>query len=272
MSDPLYEITRHIKACGDNAPKLQQILDENKELFAKAKGSQHNHQAWPGGYLQHVADCLTIAQHIYSMEWQCPFSWSSVVLVLFLHDKEKPFMQIRMAADPEMQLWTHNQRSAFRRSLVSNYNLVLTEEEELALYYIHGEGDQYSPTSRTMNELGALCHAADVLSARLWPNRNMPAQLRQDELDLLSPPGATIKETMEELGIDLPVFCLRMNLAIPEAYQLLKGDMVITTQLADRLEGLFNIDAQFWLNLEANYRRKLRTLNNASENSNSSQA
>lgn len=173
MTSPIYNITRHIKACGDNAPKLQQILDDNQALFAEAKGSQHNHQAWPGGYLQHVSDCLTIAQHIYAIEWDCPFSWSSVVLVQFLHDIEKPFMQERMAADPEMPLWTKQQRAAFRHSIIQQYSLQLTREELLALFFIEGEED-YSPTERKMNELGALCHAADILSARLWHSRCKP--------------------------------------------------------------------------------------------------
>lgn len=170
-------IYRHIKACGDNAPKLQQILDDHMSLFVMAKGSTHNHQAWPGGYLQHVADCMTIARRFINntpSSWPVPFSWGSVVLVLFVHDIEKPFMQQRMAADPEMRPWSDQQRMAFRRSLMAEYKIAITDEEEIALTYIHGEGGAYSRKQRVMNELGALCHMADVGSSRLWWNRNNP--------------------------------------------------------------------------------------------------
>ncbi len=174
------QIYRNIKSCGDNAPKLQQILDDHMSLFVMAKGSTHNHQAWPGGYLQHVADCMTIARRLLNNtppSWPVPFSLGSVVLVLFLHDIEKPFMQKRMAADPEMRLWSDQQRMAFRRSLMAEYKIAITEEEDIALTHIHGEGGAYSSKQRVMNELGALCHAADVLSSRLWWNRNNPKNI-----------------------------------------------------------------------------------------------
>lgn len=167
-------IYRSIKDCGDNAPKLLQILDDHNGIFAKAKGSMHNHQVWEGGYLQHVADTMTIARHIYSIEWDMPFTWSSVVLVLFLHDIEKPFMQERMANDHEMPLWNKAQRLHFKTDIIANYKIELSDEERMALFFIEGEGDAYSPTKRVMNELGALCHAADILSARLWHSRNKP--------------------------------------------------------------------------------------------------
>jgi len=175
MAHPLYYITRFIKATGDNAPKLQQILDDHRETFDKAQGSTHNHQAWPGGYLQHVWDTLHIANCIWShIDWPMPFEWSSVVLVLFLHDIEKPFMQERLSLDKEMPIWSKQQREAFRMEIIAKYEIILTPEEHNALTYIHGEGDDYSPKSRVMNELGALCHAADILSSRLWHNREKP--------------------------------------------------------------------------------------------------
>lgn len=179
MAEPIYDIMRHLKATGDNCEKLYRVLDENKRIIYAAKGSQHNHQAWEGGYLQHVADCISIAIGIHhsmfvDMDWPVPFRLSSVILVLFLHDIEKPFMQDRMAEDPEMPVWSKVQRMKFRSELCIHYNIQLTNEELLALHYIHGEGEDYSTTERKMNELGALCHAADVLSARVWHSRNKP--------------------------------------------------------------------------------------------------
>lgn len=176
MQDPLYNICRHIKACGENAPKLQRILDDNSAIIAKAKGSANNHQPWPGGFLQHISDTLDFASHIFSIERVFPFTWSSVVLVLVLHDIEKPFVQDRMAKDSQMPIWSKEQRANFREDLILVYNIELTAEERTALKYVEGEGQDYSPNKRIMNELSALCHAADILSARLWHSSSKPVK------------------------------------------------------------------------------------------------
>lgn len=179
MEHPLYKITRYLKATGDNCEKLEEILDDHFAAFLMAKGSLHNHQAWPGGYSQHVGDTMTIARSILNVmnkNWSVPFDWGSVVLVIFLHDIEKPFMQLQFAigAPEDYRPWSKEERMAFRNGIIKKYGIELTEEELTALKYIEGEGDDYSATERKMNELGALCHAADVLSTRLWHSRNKP--------------------------------------------------------------------------------------------------
>jgi hypothetical protein len=174
---PIYQIIRHLKATGDNEQNLLKIMDDNRRIFDTAKGSLHKHQAWEGGYLQHIADCMTIAQLFFNHSpWELPFSWSSVVLVLFLHDIEKPFMQGHMADDPNMRPWNEAVRVGFRDGIIARYNITLTDEERKALQYIHGEGLDYSPKERVMNELGALCHMADIGSSRIWHDRNKPEQ------------------------------------------------------------------------------------------------
>lgn len=174
---PMYLITRYIKSCGDNAPKLQEILDDHLATFLVAKGSNNKHQAWPGGYLQHVADCMSLIAMFFNMTnkyWQMPFSRASAMLIMFLHDIEKPFMQQQMCIKPDMEPWTKQQRMGFRNGLIARYGIQLTEEEWNALRFVEGEGDDYDPTKRVMNELAALCHMADIGSARVWPNRNKP--------------------------------------------------------------------------------------------------
>lgn len=172
---PIYDIMRHLKATGDQCEKLYKILDDNKAIIWEAQGSQHNHQAWEGGYLQHVADTMELAIMIYrEAPWPTNLQLSSIILVIFLHDIEKPFMQRRMAEDSEMPVWSKEQRLIFRKQLIEEYDLHLTDEEYTALRYIEGEGGDYSPTERKINPLGALCHAADVMSARLYPDRNKP--------------------------------------------------------------------------------------------------
>lgn len=186
MYDSIYNIQGYIKACGDNAPKLQQILDDHQSTFDFARGSLYKHQAWQGGYLQHVSDCIQLANYMYDYRhnyygetkdlWPISFSWASVVLVLFLHNIEKPFMQMHMSLDSHMPVWNKTQRVMFRGELIAKYDLKLTHEEIQALLYVEGEGADYNPEKRIMNELGALCHAADTLSSRLWYDRNKPTR------------------------------------------------------------------------------------------------
>ncbi len=84
---------------------------------------------------------------------------------------------------------------------------------------------------------------------------------QEDERELLSPPGDHIKETMNELGIDLPLFVIKMGISAEGAKDLLDGKAPLTEAIARRLELTFNTDAQYWLNLETNYREKLQQLN-----------
>ncbi len=71
-----------------------QVLDKNKELFTVARGSSHNHQAWEGGYLNHITEVMNIAKVLYeplNTLRPLPFSLSDSLLVLYLHDLEKPW-------------------------------------------------------------------------------------------------------------------------------------------------------------------------------------
>lgn len=52
------------------------------------------------------------------------------------------------------------------------WKIKLTEEELLAIKYIHGEGNDYCKTKRVMNKLSAFCHACDVFSARVTFDKN----------------------------------------------------------------------------------------------------
>jgi plasmid maintenance system antidote protein VapI len=89
-------------------------------------------------------------------------------------------------------------------------------------------------------------------------------RMHQDELELLSCPGDTIKETIEEMKIGMDSFAWAMKMTIPEAENLISGKLPITTDIADLLEAALDIDAQFWLNREALYREKLAKLTNNS--------
>lgn len=92
------------------------------------------------------------------------------------------------------------------------------------------------------------------------PEPDWEGNAKRDELELLSPPGDTIKETMEALGIDFPLFLIKMQMNYGDCAGLLDGHIAITPDIAAKLQQVLNIDAQFWLNREANYRAKLSKL------------
>ncbi len=159
-----------------NRSICHRILSENRECFEKARGSTHNHQAWDGGYIDHVTDGMNYARHLYTFDKAfgrpLPFTISDVLLIFFLHDLEKPW-RIQVDADGNVSnregLTTKAECGKFRLDLIASYGAVLTLEQQLnALRYIEGESDDYTNKRRVMNELAAFCHKIDIWSARGW--------------------------------------------------------------------------------------------------------
>ena len=139
--------------------------DTHRDLIYRAHGSSHNHQAWPGGYADHLAETLRIAEVLYtglSALRPLPFTLASAHICLYLHDIEKIWQYTTgLPAD-------FNKGDIYTQQLPTVYGLPLTADELNALEYAHGEGDDHRKDKRVMNELAALVHAADNLSARLW--------------------------------------------------------------------------------------------------------
>ena len=77
-----------------NRSVLTRLLSDNRQLFSVARGSSNNHQAWEGGYLDHVKETMNVAslmyEHLNNIR-PLPFSLSDALLVMFLHDIEKPW-------------------------------------------------------------------------------------------------------------------------------------------------------------------------------------
>ncbi len=145
------------------------ILADNEQRFLKAPGSQHNHQAWIGGYLGHIYETFVIAQNSHeslSLIRSLPFSLEDALLVLWLHDLEKPFKYLK----PETNFVDDNAKAEFVRSMIKQYGIVLTDEHVNALAYIHGEGADYNSHKRTQLPLAAFVHCCDTISARIWFN------------------------------------------------------------------------------------------------------
>jgi len=157
-----------------NRKICERILIDHRALFEKSHGSTHNHQTWEGGYIDHVVDCMNYARHLYAFDSSfgrfLPFSLSDVLLILFLHDLEKPWrilIQNGQASNRD-DLQTKEQFKGFRETKLAEYGLVLTPAQLNAFTYVEGECKDYSSRQRVMNELAAFCHKVDSWSARGW--------------------------------------------------------------------------------------------------------
>jgi hypothetical protein len=161
-----------------NAARCRQLLDDHRKLFERAAGATHNHQAWPGGYLDHLREAMNLARELYralSALRPLPFALSDALLVLFLHDLEKPWRERPGAASALVlnsgSLESPDERHAFRLRAIERYGLELTAEHVNGLEFVEGEAHRWSPEHRGMGPLAALCHCCDTLSARVWFDR-----------------------------------------------------------------------------------------------------
>lgn len=74
---------------------------------------------------------------------------------------------------------------------------------------------------------------------------------------IATPPGATIKEQLNDRCMSLKDFAARMDMSEKHVINLINGDVQLTPETAVRLEMVIGIPAKFWNNLEAIYREKV---------------
>ena len=143
------------------------LWNENKDRFQKAPGSLTKHQAWPGGYVGHLEEVMNFGYKLFnqmdSMR-KLDFTLSDIMLVLFLHDLEKPFRYV----EPKTEFESHEKKEYFIQNMIETYSITLSDNHKNALKYIHGEGEEYSRTERIQKPLAAFVHICDVASARIW--------------------------------------------------------------------------------------------------------
>ena len=158
----------------ENRSCCGKIYSDNRKLFQTIQGSTNNHQAWVGGYWDHVQEVMNIAYNLYGTLYSMrplPFFLSDALLVLFLHDIEKPW-KYELKEDGQLyhlpEFETKAQAHAFRQKKLDEYGIVLTPEQQNAMLYVEGEFDDYSNRERKMRSLAAFCHLCDVTSARIW--------------------------------------------------------------------------------------------------------
>lgn len=141
---------------GSGRLALTEYHNKHITLFNTVVGSGGNHQSWEGGYSDHINQCFELASRMYDIA-RFPFTFESVILVLYFHDIEK--------------LWRgtdFDKEKYYTDVLPNEFSIIFTEEELNALKYIHCEGNDYQKDKRVMNELAAFCHSCDTLSARCF--------------------------------------------------------------------------------------------------------
>ena len=74
---------------------------------------------------------------------------------------------------------------------------------------------------------------------------------------IATPPGATIKEQLDDRGMSQKEFASRMGMSEKHISHLINGSVQLTPDVAYRLELVLGMPASFWSNLEAIYREKL---------------
>lgn len=74
---------------------------------------------------------------------------------------------------------------------------------------------------------------------------------------IATPPGATIKEQLVDRGMSQKEFATRMDMSEKHISRLINGEVMLTPDVAMRLEMVLGLPAHFWNNLESIYREKL---------------
>lgn len=175
---------------------LRKLATDYYDLFVKSPGSSYNHQAWDGGYLHHIVETMNVAVQLYAVLSglrPLPFTVADALTVMTLHDIEKPFKDNPNALTPLGISWNQYREEAktkwhqshhssdlinwkavrrqFRTDLIIRAGIVIPNELWNALEYVEGEREDYTPSKRVMNELGAFCHCCDIISARIWHDK-----------------------------------------------------------------------------------------------------
>ncbi len=176
MSQPrYYSIDQLLEFIDEpNRSKCKRLLRYNRKRFENTYGSVHNHQCWKGGYLDHITEimnyCIAFYKLLKSIGRPLPFSLSDALLVLFLHDIEKPWKYRRnkegiLEVIPKLK--SKEAQFEFQLKKIAQYGIKLTKKQLNGLKFVEGENNNtYNEYGRAMNELAKLCNISDSWSAR----------------------------------------------------------------------------------------------------------
>lgn len=169
---------------GVQGEALMALYVDNWYYINRAPGSSRNHQAWEGGYKDHIMQFNRFVEEefdrmvsdgiIANLPLGEQFTLSDALVVGALHDIEKPFAY-GFDSNGEIikypGLVTKDQKKTFRDDLIEYYGIELTPTQQNAMICVEGiPANLYTPDSRVMEPLAALVHMADIFSARICYN------------------------------------------------------------------------------------------------------
>ena len=85
----------------------------------------------------------------------------------------------------------------------------------------------------------------------------MEAKMSGLSRDMIIHPGETLREVMEDRNMSQQELAYRTGVTPKHISTVLNGEKNITSSFAKKLEYAFNIDAEFWMNLQADYDNEL---------------
>ena len=85
-------------------------------------------------------------------------------------------------------------------------------------------------------------------------NRNADQSFQPD---YAVPPGETLKETLETIGMSQAELAERTGRPKKTINEIIMGKAAITSETALQLERVLGVPASFWNNLERNYQERL---------------
>ena len=88
----------------------------------------------------------------------------------------------------------------------------------------------------------------------------MKKEQKSFSLNYAIPPGETLRETLNSLGMTQDEFGKRTGLPQKVIKEIVRGEASISTGMASKLEQALGIPASFWINLEMNYQKSMDCL------------
>ena len=77
---------------------------------------------------------------------------------------------------------------------------------------------------------------------------------------IATPPGATIKEKLNDEEITQKELASRMEMSEKQVSELINGEIDLTPEIAMKLESILGVPASYWCSLEIIYRAKLQEI------------
>ena len=80
-------------------------------------------------------------------------------------------------------------------------------------------------------------------------------------LDYISTPGEILKSYINDFGYTQKSFAKKINVSERHLSNIINGKAGITINFAMKLEPVFDIEAEYWLNIEIKYKLKKKREN-----------